>query len=76
MTPAFRWRIFSRRRAKAGRQLEAVRKAYGTPRSVTFQVQGFRIAVNRVTGEIVDPAERSRSRRRRDHQSDAVQGAD
>lgn len=37
---------------KADRQLEVVRKAYGTPRSVTFQVQGFRIAVNRVTGEI------------------------
>jgi putative selenate reductase molybdopterin-binding subunit len=38
---------------KAGRQLESVRKAYGTPRSVTFQVQAFRIAVNRITGEIV-----------------------
>ena len=38
---------------QAGRPLEAVRKAYRTPRSVTFQVQGFRIAVNRVTGEIV-----------------------
>jgi putative selenate reductase molybdopterin-binding subunit len=38
---------------EAGRQLEVVRKAYGTPRSVTFQVQGFRIAVNRITGEIV-----------------------
>jgi len=37
---------------QAGRQLEVVRKAYGTPRSVTFQVQGFRIAVNRITGEI------------------------
>jgi CO/xanthine dehydrogenase Mo-binding subunit len=37
---------------EAGRPLEAVRKAYGTPRSVTFQVQGFRIAVNRITGEI------------------------
>ncbi|MGH7248133.1 MAG: xanthine dehydrogenase family protein molybdopterin-binding subunit, partial [Pseudomonadota bacterium] len=36
----------------AGRQLEVVRKGYGTPRSVTFQVQGFRIAVNRITGEI------------------------
>src|SRR5208337_3499160 len=36
-----------------GRPLEVVRKAYGTPRSVTFQVQGFRIAVNRITGEIV-----------------------
>jgi putative selenate reductase molybdopterin-binding subunit len=38
---------------KAGRRLESVRKAYGTPRSVTFQVQGFRIAVNRISGEIV-----------------------
>ena len=38
---------------KAGRKLESVRKAYGTPRSVTFQVQGFRIAVHRITGEIV-----------------------
>jgi CO/xanthine dehydrogenase Mo-binding subunit len=38
---------------EAGRKLESVRKAYGTPRSVTFQVQGFRIAVNRITGEIV-----------------------
>ena len=37
----------------AGRPLEVVRKAYGTPRSVTFQVQGFRLAVHRVTGEIV-----------------------
>lgn len=36
-----------------GRKLEALRKAYGTPRSVTFQVQGFRIAVNRITGEII-----------------------
>jgi putative selenate reductase molybdopterin-binding subunit len=38
---------------KAGRKLESVRKAYGTPRSITFQVQGFRIAVNRITGEIL-----------------------
>jgi len=38
---------------QAGRQLEVVRKAYGTPRSVTFQVQGFRIAVHSITGEIV-----------------------
>jgi putative selenate reductase molybdopterin-binding subunit len=44
---------FSAAAHKAGRPLEAVRKAYGTPRSVTFQVQAFRIAVNRVTGEIV-----------------------
>ena len=38
---------------KAGRKLEAVRKSYGSPRSVTFQVQGFRIAVNRNSGEIL-----------------------
>jgi putative selenate reductase molybdopterin-binding subunit len=38
---------------KAGQKLEAVRKAYGTPRSVAFNCQGFRIAVHRVTGEIV-----------------------
>jgi putative selenate reductase molybdopterin-binding subunit len=44
---------FSAAAEKAGRKLEAVRKAHGTPRSVTFQVQGFRIAVNRITGEIV-----------------------
>jgi CO/xanthine dehydrogenase Mo-binding subunit len=29
-----------------------VRKAYGTPRSIAFNVQGFRIAVHRVTGEV------------------------
>ena len=44
---------FSAAARKAGRQMVSVRKAYGTPRSVTFQVQGFRIAVNRITGEIV-----------------------
>jgi CO/xanthine dehydrogenase Mo-binding subunit len=44
---------FSAAARQAGRPLEAVRKAYGTPRSVTFQVQGFRIAVHRVTGEIL-----------------------
>ena len=60
---------------KAGRQLEAVRKAYGTPRSVTFQVQAFRIAVNRITGEIVILQSVHGCRRRRDHQSDAMQGA-
>ncbi len=75
-TQVFRWRNLPRPLASAGRPLEAVRKAYGTPRSVTFQVQGFRIAVNRVTGEIVDPAKRSWRRRRRDHQSDAMQGSD
>jgi CO/xanthine dehydrogenase Mo-binding subunit/aerobic-type carbon monoxide dehydrogenase small subunit (CoxS/CutS family) len=44
---------FSAAARKAGRQMESVRKAYGTPRSVTFQVQAFRIAVNRISGEIV-----------------------
>lgn len=28
------------------------RKAYGSPRSVTSNTHGFRIAVNRITGEI------------------------
>src|SRR5215217_2528042 len=36
----------------AGQQLEVVRKAHGAPRSVAFNVQGLRIAVHRVTGEI------------------------
>ena len=37
----------------AGQQLEVVRKAHGAPRSVAFNVQGFRVAVHRVTGEIL-----------------------
>lgn len=37
---------------EAGRPLHVVRKAYGTPRTVAFNVQGFRIAVHRVTGEV------------------------
>jgi CO/xanthine dehydrogenase Mo-binding subunit/aerobic-type carbon monoxide dehydrogenase small subunit (CoxS/CutS family) len=37
---------------QAGLPLEVVRKAYGSPRTVAFNVQGFRIAVHRVTGEI------------------------
>lgn len=45
--------ISTRSPKKRGANSEAVRKAHGTPRSVTFQVQGFRIAVNRITGEIV-----------------------
>jgi len=44
---------FSKAAEEVEHKLEAVRKAYGTPRSVTFQVQGFHIAVNRITGEIV-----------------------
>lgn len=33
-------------------QLKVARKAYATPRTTAFNVQGFRIAVHRVTGEI------------------------
>jgi CO/xanthine dehydrogenase Mo-binding subunit len=36
----------------AGHRFEAKRKAYLTPRTVAFNVQGIRLAVNRVTGEI------------------------
>jgi CO/xanthine dehydrogenase Mo-binding subunit len=35
------------------RLLSLSRKAYGSPRSVAFNVHGFRIAVHRVTGEIL-----------------------
>jgi CO/xanthine dehydrogenase Mo-binding subunit len=35
-----------------GEGLHAARKAYGSPRSVAFNAQGFRVAVHRVTGEI------------------------
>jgi CO/xanthine dehydrogenase Mo-binding subunit/aerobic-type carbon monoxide dehydrogenase small subunit (CoxS/CutS family) len=37
---------------EAGEPLHAMRKAYGTPRTIAFNVQGFRIAVHRVTGEL------------------------
>jgi CO/xanthine dehydrogenase Mo-binding subunit/aerobic-type carbon monoxide dehydrogenase small subunit (CoxS/CutS family) len=37
----------------AGHRFEAKRKAYLSPRSVGFNVQGARVAVHRVTGEIV-----------------------
>ena len=43
--------LFAAARA-AGQKLEVVRKAYGAPRSVAFNVQGFCVAVHRVTGEI------------------------
>ncbi len=36
----------------AGIRLDVARKAYGAPRSVAFNAQGFRVAVHRVTGEI------------------------
>lgn len=35
-----------------GRKLNATRRAYAAPRSVSFNVQGFRIAVHQITGEI------------------------
>lgn len=38
---------------KAGERFDAFRKAYGSPRTVAFTVQGMRLAVNQVTGEIV-----------------------
>jgi CO/xanthine dehydrogenase Mo-binding subunit/aerobic-type carbon monoxide dehydrogenase small subunit (CoxS/CutS family) len=37
---------------KRGIRFTEARKAYGSPRSVTSNTQGFRIAVHRVTGEI------------------------
>lgn len=40
------------RATKEGVKVNAVRRAYAAPRSVAFNVQGFRVAVHRVTGEI------------------------
>ena len=37
---------------KAGHRFEAKRKAYLSPRTVAFNVQGVRLAVHRMTGEI------------------------
>jgi putative selenate reductase molybdopterin-binding subunit len=37
---------------KAGHRFEAKRKAYLSPRTVAFNVQGIRLAVHRITGEI------------------------
>jgi putative selenate reductase molybdopterin-binding subunit len=37
---------------KAGHRFEAKRKSYLSPRSIGFNVQGIRLAVHRVTGEI------------------------
>jgi CO/xanthine dehydrogenase Mo-binding subunit len=36
----------------ARHRLSVMRKAYGSPRTTCFNVHGFRIAVNRITGEI------------------------
>jgi putative selenate reductase molybdopterin-binding subunit len=38
--------------SRAGRVLGAMRKADASPRSVAFNVQGFRVAVHRVSGQI------------------------
>ena len=38
--------------AERGMRLTEARKAYGSPRSVSANTQGMRVAVNRVTGEI------------------------
>jgi CO/xanthine dehydrogenase Mo-binding subunit/aerobic-type carbon monoxide dehydrogenase small subunit (CoxS/CutS family) len=38
---------------ESGHQLALSRKAYGSPRSVAFNVHGLRIAVHRVTGEVM-----------------------
>ncbi len=36
-----------------GLVLADIHKAYGSPRSATFNAQGFRVAVNKVTGDVV-----------------------
>lgn len=38
---------------RSGHALHAARKAYGSPRSVAFNCHGFRVAVHRVTGEVM-----------------------
>ncbi len=40
------------RATEEGVKLNAFRKSYASPRSVSFNVHGFRVAVNRMTGEI------------------------
>lgn len=40
------------RAEEAGTQLATSRRSYASPRSVAFNVQGFRVAVHRMTGEI------------------------
>ncbi|MGD9894768.1 MAG: molybdopterin-dependent oxidoreductase [Dehalococcoidia bacterium] len=37
---------------REGRRLESMRKASNTPRSIAFNVQGFRVAVHRQTGKV------------------------
>lgn len=40
------------RAEKEGHRLSAVRRAYAAPRSVAFNVHGFRVAVHRITGQV------------------------
>ena len=61
----------ARGRAARGIRFTDARKAYGSPRSVTSNTHGFRIAVHRVTGEIRILLQRPGHRRRRDHQPGA-----
>ena len=65
-------RALSRWVTKAGDRFDVIRKAYLSPRSVGFNVHGVRLAVHRVTGEIMVIAERARRRHRQTDQSDAV----
>ena len=50
--PVLAGRARSRPPATADIRFTEARKAYGSPRSVTSNTHGFRIAVHRVTGEI------------------------
>ena len=52
-TARFRWPISMRKAPKWATASMVRRKAYLSPRSVGFNVQGVRVAVHRVTGEIM-----------------------
>ena len=51
-TPACRWPSSLEAARARGIRFTEARKAYGSPRSVTSNTHGFRIAVHRITGEI------------------------
>ena len=61
-----------KRPRRSGKTLAASGNSAGTPRSVAFNVQGFRVAVNKGTGEIKILQERAGRRCRPGRQSDAV----
>ncbi len=52
-TGRFRWPSYMRQEQSVGDRFEVRRKAYLSPRSVGFNVHGVRVAVHRVTGEIM-----------------------